>query len=138
MTLDRTFHLSEPQLVFHELGGEGKGQDPPAWSPTLASVSLFKRNVVLKEGKQASPLPQDLTSSFLIPLVLDTSPSGNFPKPEHHSMSGRNGRGRPEAGVGESMTTPSKPTPPNFADFSKGSSCDLSSLICKMGKTWVV
>lgn len=60
VTLDSALHVSEPHLLLCEVNEEGKsvlgGQEHLAWSPTLASVSLFKSNFVLKGRKQASPL----------------------------------------------------------------------------------
>ena len=112
VALDSTLHLSEPQLAFHEVGGGGKGQDPPAMRVLmLASVSLFKRNTVFRE--EASKPPNELfcglTSCLPIPPCPGSQPQEQFPKARAPKYVREEWIGRPGPGAGKSLTTPSKP-----------------------------
>lgn len=115
-------HLSEPQLAFHEVGGGGKGQDPPAMRVlTLASVCLFKRNIVFRE--EASKPPNELfrgqMSCLPIPPCPGSQPQEQFSKARAPKHVREEWRGRPGPGAGKSLTNqPSQHT--SFCRFLQG------------------
>lgn len=109
-TLDSTFHLSEPQLAFHEVGGGGKGQDPPAMRVlTLASVCLFRRNIVFREETGKSPTELFRGRTSCLPMSWIAAPVAALQSQSTKACPGRM-RGRPGPGAEKPLTTPSKLT----------------------------